>query len=225
MTASQRPLPDRVTAIVFDCDGLLVDTEPAWTVAETAIFAENGFEFGPEQKRLVIGKSISASTNVMAEYFGRPGIGPELVDHLLELVEEQLLRGVAPMPGVVSLLDAIGDRVPIAVASNSSRRFLDVSLAGSGLHSRFEVTVSADDVEHHKPHPELYLEAFARLGADPARSVALEDSATGIASARASGAFVITVPSLPGGDHDGDFVTASLDDPAVLDWGRSVEPI
>jgi HAD superfamily hydrolase (TIGR01509 family) len=225
MTASQLPLPDRVTAIVFDCDGLLVDTEPAWTVAETAIFAENGFEFGPEQKRLVIGKSISASTNLMAEYFGRPGIGPELVDHLLELVEEQLLRGVAPMPGVVSLLDAIGDRVPIAVASNSSRRFLDVSLAGAGLTSRFEVTVSADDVEHHKPHPELYLEAFVRLGADPARGVALEDSATGIASARASGAFVVTVPSFPGGDQDGDFITTSLDDPAVLDWGRSVQPI
>jgi HAD superfamily hydrolase (TIGR01509 family) len=225
MTALQRPLPDRVSAIVFDCDGLLVDTEPAWTVAEVAIFAENGFAFGPEEKRLVIGKSISDSTDLMADHFGRPGIGPQLIDHLLELVEEQLLVGVAPMPGVVALIDAIGDRVPIAVASNSSRRFLDVSLAGSGLTSRFAVTVSADDVEHHKPHPELYLEAFARLGADPVQGVALEDSATGIASARASGAFVLTVPSLPGADHDGDFITSSLEDPAVLDWGRSVRAI
>jgi HAD superfamily hydrolase (TIGR01509 family) len=225
MTASNQPLPDRVSAIVFDCDGLLVDTEPAWTVAEVAIFAENGFEFGPAQKRMVIGRSITASTDLMAEYFGRPGIGPGLVDHLLELVEEQLLLGVGPMPGVVELLDAIGDRVPIAVASNSSRRFLDVSLAGSGLTSRFGVTVSADDVTHHKPHPELYLAAFARLGADPVVGVALEDSATGIASARASGAFVLTVPSLPGAEHDGDFITASLADPAMLDWGRSVQRI
>ena len=133
------------------------------------------------------------------------------------------------MPGVLDLLGAIGDRVPVAVASNSSRRFLDVSLAGSGLASRFAITVSADDVEHYKPHPELYLEAFARLGADPARGVALEDSATGIASARASGAFVLTVPSLPTAPQDapleGDFVTASLADPTVLDWGRSVRPI
>jgi HAD superfamily hydrolase (TIGR01509 family) len=218
-------LPQSVSAIVFDCDGLLVDTEPAWTVGETAVFAENGFDFGPEQKRLVIGLSISASAAAMAEYFGRPGMGPELGDRLLTLVEAELLLGVSPMPGVVELLDALGDRVPIAVASNSNRRFLDVSLAGSGLASRFAVTVCADDVEHAKPHPQLYLQAFARLHADPALGVALEDSATGIASARASGAFVLTVPSLPGGNPDGDHIAVSLTDPDVLEWGGVVQPI
>jgi HAD superfamily hydrolase (TIGR01509 family) len=218
-------LPERVSAIVFDCDGLLVDTEPAWTVGEVAIFAENGFEFGPAQKELVIGKSISAATDVMAEYFGRPEIGPQLIDHLIELVEEQLLRGVAPLPGVLDLLDAIGDRVPLAVASNSSRRFLDVSLAGSGLADRFETTVSADDVVHHKPHPELYLLAFDRLGAEPTRGVAVEDSETGIASARASGAFVLTVPSFPASNPDGDHIAASLADPDVLEWGSRVLPL
>jgi HAD superfamily hydrolase (TIGR01509 family) len=215
-------LPERVSAIVFDCDGLLVDTEPAWTVGETAIFAENGFAFGPEQKRLVIGKSISDSTATMADYFGRPGTGHELAEHLLELVEEQLLLGVTPLPGVVELLDAIGERVPIAVASNSSRRFLDISLAGSGLTDRFRVTVSADDVENHKPHPDLYLKAFARLGAEPRLGVAVEDSATGIASARASGAFVLAAPS-SSDPVDGDYVVVSLADPAVLDWGRAVQ--
>jgi HAD superfamily hydrolase (TIGR01509 family) len=217
-------LPQRVSAIVFDCDGLLVDTEPSWTVGETAIFAENGFEFGPEQKRMVIGKSISASTAAMADYFGRPGTGHELAEHLLELVERQLLLGVEPLPGVVALLDAIGDRVPIAVASNSSRQFLDISLISSRLATRFAVTVSADDVENHKPHPDLYLRAFARLGADPQRGVALEDSATGIASARASGAFVLAVPS-SGESVDGDYIAVSLSDPVVLDWGRTVQTI
>ena len=225
MTTPQRPLPERVSAIVFDCDGLLVDTEPSWTVGEAIVFAENGFEFGPEQKSLIIGKSISDSCRTMAAYFGRPGTEAELADRLLGLVEEELLRGLAPMPGALALLDAIGNRVPIAVASNSSRRFLDVSLAGSGLTSRFGVTVSADDVRNHKPHPELYLTAFDLLGADPAHGVALEDSATGIVSARASGAFVITIPSLPGGDPDGDFIGATLADPAVLGWGRTVQPL
>jgi HAD superfamily hydrolase (TIGR01509 family) len=215
-------LPNRVSAIVFDCDGLLLDTEPAWTIGETAVFAENGFDFGPEQKRLVIGKSISSSCAAMAEYFGRPGTGAELVSRLLALVETELLRGVSPLPGVVELLDALGGRLPVAVASNSNRRFLDVSLACSGLADRFTVTVSADDVEHPKPHPELYLEAFARLGADPALGVALEDSGTGIASARASGAFVLAVPSLPDADPDGDYITSSLADPVVLEWGRTV---
>jgi HAD superfamily hydrolase (TIGR01509 family) len=173
---------------------------------------------------LVIGKSITAATDTMAEYFGRPDDGPKLISRLLSIVEEQLLRGVPPMPGAVELLDAIGDRVPIAVASNSSRRFLDVSLAESGLADRFAVTVSADDVTHHKPHPELYLSAFERLGADPTEGVALEDSATGIASARASGAFVLVVPSFPASDHDGDFLAGTLADPAVLEWGRAVRP-
>lgn len=215
-------LPQHVSAIVFDCDGLLVDTEPAWTVGETAIFAENGLQFGAEEKRMVIGKSIADSTASMAEYFGRPGTGHELAEHLLALVEAELLLGVAPMPGVVALLDAIGDRVPIAVASNSTRRFLDISLVSSRLADRFAVTVSADDVQNHKPHPDLYLKAFARLGADPRRGVALEDSATGIASARASGAFVLAVPS-SGELVDGDYVAVSLADPAVLDWGLTVE--
>jgi HAD superfamily hydrolase (TIGR01509 family) len=172
----------------------------------------------------VIGKSISESTGLMAEYFGRPGTGPELATRLLALVEAELLLGVSPLPGVVELLDALGDRLPIAVASNSPRRFLDVSLAGSGLANRFGVAVSSEDVEHPKPSPDVYLEAFARLGADPARGVALEDSETGIASARASGAFVLTVPSLPGGNPDGDYLTSSLADPTVLEWGRTVLP-
>jgi HAD superfamily hydrolase (TIGR01509 family) len=218
-------LPDRVSAVVFDCDGLLVDSEPAWTVGESTIFAENGFAFGPEQKQLVIGKSISGGCEAMATYFGRPGTGPDLVHHLLDLVLSELRRGIDPLPGVVELLDALGGRVPVGVASNSNRELLDVSLSGSRLADRFDVTVSADDVEHHKPHPALYLEAFRRLDADPLKGVALEDSATGIASARASGAFVLVVPSTQGGDHDGDLIVQTLADPAVLEWGRTVQPI
>lgn len=220
----QMRLPTRVSAIVFDCDGLLVDTEPAWTVGEAAIFAENGYEFGPEQKQLLIGTSISTGCETMATYFGRPGTGPDLVDRLFALVETELLRGVQPMRGVVAVLDAIGGRVPIAVASNSTKRFLDVSLGGSGLADRFVVTVGADDVARHKPHPDLYLEAFARLGADPGFGVALEDSATGLAAARASGAFVIAVPSVPIPGVDADFLVDSLADPVILEWARTVAP-
>jgi HAD superfamily hydrolase (TIGR01509 family) len=218
-------LPDRVSAIVFDCDGLLVDTEPAWSVGEAALYAANGLEFGPEQKRQLIGTSVSTGCEIMAAHFGRPGTGSELVDELFALVEAELLRGVAPMPGVVELLDAIGDRVPIAVASNSNSRFLEVSLGGSGLASRFAVTVGADDVAHHKPAPDLYLEAFRRLHADPKKGVGLEDSATGMASVRASGAFVFAVPSTDIPNIDADFVAASLADPAVQAWAARVQAV
>ena len=215
-------LPDRVSAIVFDCDGLLVDTEPAWTVGEAALYAANGLSFGLEQKRQLIGTSVSTGCEIMATHFGRSGTGPELVATLFALVEAELLRGVTPMPGVVELLGAIGDRVPIAVASNSNGRFLEVSLGGSGLASRFTVTVGADDVEHHKPAPDLYLEAFRRLNADPAKGVGLEDSATGMASVRASGAFVFAVPSTEIPNIDADFVIPSLADPVVQSWAARV---
>jgi HAD superfamily hydrolase (TIGR01509 family) len=218
-------LPEWVSAIVFDCDGLLVDTEPSWTVGQAAVFAANGFDFGPREKQLILGQSISDSGEFMAEYFDRPGDGPALVDELLTRVGEELLKGVAPIAGALDLVKAVAGRIPIAVASNSPRRLLDVSLRGSGLDGYFEVTVAGDEVEFGKPHPQLYLEAFARLGAEPTAGVALEDSATGVASAKASGAFVITVPSMPGEPIDGDFVVASLADPVIRSWSERVQPL
>ncbi|MGU3293403.1 HAD family hydrolase [Williamsia sp. M5A3_1d] len=216
-------LPPRVSAIVFDCDGLLLDTETCWSRAEAALFADHGHGFGPAEKDMLIGRSVPAVCAELAHFFGRPDHGPRIEADLLARVEAELAQGVAPMPGARTLLDTLADRVPIAVATNSPRSLLTAALRASRLDVFFEVSVAADEVRHPKPHPELYLRAFDGLGADPTEGVALEDSSTGVAAARAARAFVVTVPSQPGKDLDGDLVLATLDDPAILDWASTVE--
>ncbi|AEV85340.1 hypothetical protein ACWT_4320 [Actinoplanes sp. SE50] len=211
-------LPNDAAAIIFDCDGLLVDSETCWTRAETTLFAEHGHGFGPEQKNLLIGKTLPAAGEVMADHFGLPGSGPALAARLSALVAQELATGAEPLPGARNLVESLLGRVPIAVASNSPRAFVDAALITSGLADLFKYVYAVGDVEHGKPAPDLYLAACAGLGADPARCVAFEDSATGVASASAAGLFVIGVPSVPGTTLKAHRSYASLTDPGLLAW-------
>ena len=215
-------LPGRISAIVFDCDGLLLDTETCWSRAEAALFADYGFGFGPQEKDLLIGRTLEAACANMAEYFGRRGSGPQLQAELIPRVEAELAAGTQPMPGARRLLELLAGRVPIAVATNSPRAMLTAALSSAGIAEFFPVSIAADEVERPKPEPQLYVEAFALLGADPITGVAFEDSSTGVAAARAAGMFLITVPSQPGKDLDGDYVTDTLDDPALIVWAQTV---
>ncbi|GGT82470.1 HAD family hydrolase [Streptomyces coeruleorubidus] len=217
-----RPLPTSTEAVVFDCDGLLVDTEACWTVAESAIFAAHGHPFGPEQKALVIGRTVEAAGEAMAQYLGRPGAGAELAAELLERVRQELSRGAAALPGALELVRACRAAVPVAVASNSPRELLDAALRSAGLADCFTYSFAADEVRSPKPAPELYLTACEALGTTPQHSVAFEDSATGIASARAAGLYVAVVPSLPGADLDHDWRGASLLEPGLLAWASGL---
>ncbi|WP_435603626.1 HAD family hydrolase [Streptomyces sp. bgisy130] len=217
-----RPLPTSAEAVVFDCDGLLVNTEVCWTVAETALFAAHGHSFGPEQKALVIGRTVEAAAEAMADYFGRPGAGAELAAELLERVRKELAGGAAALPGAVDLVRACRAAVPIAVASNSPRELLDTALESAGLTAHFPHSFAADEVDSPKPAPDLYLMACEALGAAPQRSVAFEDSATGISAARAAGLYVAVVPSLPGADLDHDWLGTGLDDRQLIDWAREL---
>ena len=211
-------LPLDLDAVVFDCDGLLVDTETCWTRAETILFAEHGHSFGLEQKKIVIGTTLEAAGVAMAAYFDRPGDGPALARRLHQLVAIELAGGADPLPGAHDLVQALRDRVPIAVASNSPRSFVETALASAGLDQLFTHVFAAEDVTHPKPAPDLYLAACRGLGADPAQSVAFEDSGTGLASARTAGLYTIGVPSLPSVDLDADAVFTSLTDPTLTRW-------
>ena len=212
-------LYDRVPrAVVFDCDGLLVDTEPCWTVAETRLFSRHGLPFGPEQKALVIGKSLEAAASTMAEVFGRPGAGAEIAVELLAMVTEVVTAEAVAMPGAHEVVELAAAAVPIAVASNSPRALLDAALARGGFTGVFPVSVAADEVARPKPDPELYLSACARLGVAPADALAFEDSMTGLRSARAAGVPVVGVPTLAHQDFPADVVVESLRDPELVAW-------
>jgi HAD superfamily hydrolase (TIGR01509 family) len=211
---------DRIAAVVFDNDGLLLDTEEAWTRAETALFERHGRTFTGEHKRELIGTSPSVSAAKLAVMLDMPGRGRALMEELHAQVMEETLAGVAPRPGALELLDAIrAAGMPVGVASNSAREFVEHVLSVAGLvDGHFDVVVTANDVERPKPAPDLYLAACAALGAEPERSAALEDSATGVAAARAAGMFVVAVPYFPDLPIDGASLTVdTLADPRVAE--------
>lgn len=199
---------------MFDLDGLLLDTEEAWTSAERTLFERYGKEFGREEKRLLLGTSFETGGRILERLLARPGRALELSAELLVLVSERLLAGAEPLPGARELVGALRGR-PIAVASNSPHAFVAAALEAAGLADAFGVVVTADQVPEAKPAPDTYLEACRRLGARPAGSVALEDSPTGVAAARAAGLYVVGVPSLEGVVLDADLVVPSLEDEAV----------
>ena len=204
--------------MVFDNDGLLLDTEEAWTRAEQVLFERHGSTFTVEHKRELIGSSPATSAAKLELMLDVPRRGAALMEELHELVMEETLAGVPPRPGALELLDAVrAAGLPVGVASNSAREFVERVLSVAGLlDGHFDVVVTADDVEHPKPAPDLYLTACAALGAEPGNAAALEDSATGVAAARAAGMYVIAVPYFPDLPIDGASLTVdSLADPRV----------
>jgi HAD superfamily hydrolase (TIGR01509 family) len=200
--------------VVFDCDGVLLDTESAWTRAETTLFARYGRSYGPEEKHMLIGGSLAATGEALAGLLGGDRTVAQLVDELLELAAEEFARGVEPMPGAIRLVNDLHGR-PIAVASNSERRLLDLALDGSGLTEAFGAVIAGDEVPNPKPAPDIYLEACRRLDVEPRDAVAIEDSPTGAAAARAAGMFVVGIPYLADLVVEADLTASSLDDPDV----------
>jgi HAD superfamily hydrolase (TIGR01509 family) len=187
-------------AVVFDNDGLLLDTESVWTRAEQDLFARRGTEFTPGDKRELVGTSAEIAGGVLERRLGEPGRAAELIEELNALVVAELEHGVEAMLGARELLTALRRRgTPIGLVSNSPLVFVNRSLQLAGFEDLFDVVLSAHEVAAPKPAPDPYLEACRRLGVEPGPAVvALEDSPTGVAAARAAGLTVIGVPSIEG---------------------------
>jgi HAD superfamily hydrolase (TIGR01509 family) len=204
-------------AVIFDNDGLTLDTEQAWTRAEVELFARHGSRFTIEHKRYLLGSARDIVGDKLEELLRLPGHGAALAAELHELAMTEIRGGAPPLPGareLVAELRAAG--VPVGLASNSAREFVDVALLEAGMAGAFDATLSAEEVARPKPAPDVYLAVAERLGADPRACVALEDSQTGVAAARAAGMLVIGIPSLEGVELAGaDVVAGSLTDPAV----------
>jgi HAD superfamily hydrolase (TIGR01509 family) len=197
LTAMEPSLP---AAVVFDNDGLLLDTESVWTRAEQDLFERRAVEFTAEHKRELVGTSAEIAGGILERRLGEPRRAGELIEELNELVIVELERGVEAMVGARELLHALKARgTPIGLVSNSPLAFVQRSLEIVGFVDRFDVVLSAHEVAAPKPAPDPYLEACRRLGVEPGPSVvALEDSPTGVAAARAAGLTVIGVPSVVG---------------------------
>jgi HAD superfamily hydrolase (TIGR01509 family) len=215
---TRRP-PDPPAAVVFDCDGLLLDTESAWSRAEAELYRAHGVTFTLDHKRELLGKAGSTASAVVERHLGAPGHGPALMDELAELVLAEVAVSAPPRPGAAELVAELRARgTPLGLASNSPRAIVESALHVAGFDGVFASVLTAQDVPRPKPAPDVYAESCRRLGAPPERSVALEDSPTGVASAVAAGLYVIGVPSLEGVALDAAHrQAASLADRAVLD--------
>jgi HAD superfamily hydrolase (TIGR01509 family) len=187
-------------AVIFDNDGLLLDTESVWSRAEEDLFERRGRQFSAANKRELVGQSAAVAGEILSRRLEEPGRAEELIQELNELVVAELERGVEAMVGARELLAALRGRgTPLALVSNSPMLFVQRSLEIVGLEGSFEVVVSAHEVAAPKPAPDPYLEACRRLGVKPGPSIfALEDSPSGVAAAVAAGLTVIGIPSVDG---------------------------
>jgi HAD superfamily hydrolase (TIGR01509 family) len=215
---AREAMPAQPAAVIFDNDGLLLDTESVWTRAEQDLFARRGLEFTPADKLELVGTSAEVAGRVLERRLGEPGGAAALIEELNELVIAELEHGVEAMVGARELLHDLKQRgTPIGLVSNSPLAFVERSLEIAGFHDRFDVVLSAHEVAAPKPAPDPYLEACRRLGIAPGPDVvALEDSPTGVAAARAAGLTVIGVPSVEGvALEEAHHIAASLHDEVV----------
>jgi HAD superfamily hydrolase (TIGR01509 family) len=202
-----------LAAVLFDMDGLLVDTEPLWLETETAVMARLGAPWTPQDQQALLGGSMERTVSYLLGKATRP-VPPEIVARwMLDGMLDRARDGrVVVRPGARELVTEVAAAgLPYALVTSSQRRFADAVLAATGM--TFPVTVCGEDVTATKPDPEPYLLAAKLLDADPARCVVLEDSPNGVASAAAAGCRVLAVPSLlPIQPEPGRVVLGSLRD-------------
>ena len=199
-------------AVVFDCDGLLIDSEVRWSVAERRVVEALGGEWTAELRERMVGGSGENTAREIAASVGLPesaaeGVLRDVYTGYLSVLDE---LGVDPMPGAQSVVSAVAGRLPLAIASNTRETTVRATLAASGLPAVFDLVFTPDQGRRPKPHPDVYLAACEALGVAPADAVAFEDSPPGAAAARAAGMFVIAVPSEGIHELEADLVLGSL---------------
>ena len=203
--------PRELQGVLFDMDGLLVDSEPLWFEVECAVMARLDGRWSEADQQALIGGSLPRTVSYLLARAGRPASPEDVSRWLADGMTELLMsRPLTMLPGAGELLAEVRSAgIPRALVTSSERPIMDAVLRQLGVG--FTATVCADDVTRGKPDPEPYLRAASLLGADPRACVALEDSPNGVASAEAAGCRLIAVPSLvPIRDQDGRMIVASL---------------
>ena len=208
-----------IEAVVFDLDGVLLDSEEIWDRAREELARERGGRWHDQAQRDMMGMSSTEWSRYMADVIGLPEPPEEISAEVVRRLEARYREALPLLPGAVEAVRRLAERWPLGLASSSNRELIDLVLELAALAELFGATVSSEEVAHGKPAPDVYLEAAARLGVEPGECVAVEDSHNGIRSAKAAGMRVVAIPNdryPPGEDAlaEADAVVASV---AVLE--------
>ena len=204
-----------IAAVIFDMDGVLIDSEQLWDEAREKLTEERGGEWHPGAQRAMMGMSSPEWSRYMHEELGVPD-GPGEINAEVVRRLEALYRAQLPViDGAAAAVQELAARWPLGLASSSNRPLIDLVLELTGLASSFTATVSSEEVASGKPAPDVYLAAAAALGVDPGRCVAVEDSSNGLRAAASAGMSVIALPNqafppAAGALEQADVVLASI---------------
>lgn len=196
-------------AVVFDMDGLMFNTEDVYYQVGSELLRRRGCEFSRELSDAMMGRPPQPSFEVMIQWHSLTDTWCTLAAESEELFISLLDEYLAPMHGLFDLLDRLeAAGIPKAICTSSSRRVMTAVLSRFSMEPRFQFTLTAEDIVHGKPDPEIYLKAAQRLGIKPEEMLVLEDSQAGCRAAAAAGAFAVAVPGAHSAKHD--FSVASL---------------
>jgi HAD superfamily hydrolase (TIGR01509 family) len=191
-----------IDAVVFDLDGLLLDTEQVWDEVREALVRERGGRWHDRAQADMMGMSSHEWSRYLHEELGLSEPPEELNRLVVERMQERYRDGLPVIDGAVDAVRRMAERWPLGLASSSNRPLIDLALERMGVADLFHATVSSEEVERGKPAPDVYLEAARRLGVPPERLAAVEDSASGIRAAKVAGMRVVAIPNrhFPPGD-------------------------
>lgn len=182
-------------AVVFDLDGVVLDTEELWDEVREGLARERGGCWSEQAQADMMGMSSTEWSRYMHDVVGLAEPPEEINREVVRRMLERYTRELPLIEGAADAVNRLAAQWPLGVASSSNRELIDRVLDVSGLAPLFRATVSSEEVERGKPAPDVYLEAARRLGVEPARAVAIEDSASGIRSAHAAGMRVVAIPN------------------------------
>jgi HAD superfamily hydrolase (TIGR01509 family) len=184
-----------IDAVVFDLDGVILETEALWNEVREWLTRERGGRWSDQAQADMMGMSSTEWARYMHEELGVPDPPEEISREVVRRMAERYAEGLPLIDGAVEAVKRLAARWPLGLASSANRLLIDRALELSGLVPYFSVTVSSEEVAHGKPAPDVYLEAARRLGVEPTRCGAIEDSASGIRSAHAAGMLVVAIPN------------------------------
>lgn len=217
-----------IQAVAFDLDGLMFNTEHVFFLSGDALLQRRGKTMTPDILRGMMGRRALEGFQHLASHLNEPEDPHELWLESQEIFQSLLDQHLKPMHGLFELLDYLDELdIPKGVATSSPRPYLETLLAKFDLSHRFPITLTAEDVTHGKPHPEIYLSAARDLKVNPEQMLVLEDSETGTKSGVSAGAFVVSIPheySNYGDFSSANFVASNLTDAKLIELIAGSKP-